>query len=68
MTLDKVSLETLKGVLPQEDYSEIKKATYNEGIFVIQDPSYDLSAPKSDVFVGLEVTLRKGKRIGLLRD
>ena len=71
-TLKKINIKDVEYLLPRDDYFEIKKISSSEGrpvlkIFVQKNGISTDETDKTDALVGLEVTLRKGKRVGLFR-
>jgi len=71
-TLEKINTIDLKDLVPVTDYSEIKKISLDEGKSVleisIKEDGVELSSPsKTDDYVDLEITLRKGIRVGFFK-
>ena len=60
--LTTINIDKLKNEIPKEDYREFKKSFH--GVLF----SIDFSKDHHDEIIDLEVTLRKGKRIGFFKE
>jgi len=72
-TLEKIDPLDLRDIVPKSDYLEIKKISDDEGKPVleisIKEDGVELSSPnRTDDYVDLEVTLRKGIRVGFFKE
>ncbi|MFA6601434.1 MAG: hypothetical protein WCT02_01030 [Candidatus Paceibacterota bacterium] len=72
-TLEKVNIKNLEQFVPKTDYLEMKNIPSSKDWQVLEisvkndNPDY-VDSNNTDDFVDLEITLRKGKRVGFFRE